>query len=297
MSHIHDHAHGHTHQHHGTGNIRTAFWLNLGFTVLEFAGGMVTNSVAILSDALHDLGDNLSLGMAWYFQKKAGKKKDAVYTYGYGRFSLVGALINSIILIVGSVFMLTEAVPRIFYPEPSDARGMFFLAIIGILVNGAAVFRLKKGESLNERAVMLHLMEDVLGWAAVLLGSAIMFFTGWEFIDPLLSIGITMFILYNVYGNLKGVFRVILQGTPEHINLEEIRLKIAQLEGVSEVHDLHLWTVDGRYNVMSLHAVLNEGVDRARIKQEIRHELHHQDIEHVTIETEYISEGCIMKEC
>jgi cobalt-zinc-cadmium efflux system protein len=297
MSHIHDHAHGHTHQHHGTGNIRTAFWLNLGFTVMEFAGGMVTNSVAILSDALHDLGDSLSLGMAWYFQKKAGKKKDTVYTYGYGRFSLVGALINSIILIVGSVFMLTEAVPRIFNPEPSDARGMFFLAILGILVNGAAVFRLKKGESLNERAVMLHLMEDVLGWAAVLLGSAVMFFTGWEFIDPLLSIGITMFILYNVFGNLKGVFRVILQGTPEHINLEEIRLKIAQLEGVSEVHDLHLWTVDGRYNVMSLHAVLNEGVDRARIKQEIRHELHHQDIEHVTIETEYISEGCTMKEC
>ncbi|KPM49271.1 cation diffusion facilitator family transporter [Jiulongibacter sediminis] len=299
MAHDHSHTHGHSHHHHhhGTGNISTAFWLNISFTIIEVIGGFFTNSVAILSDALHDLGDSLSLGLAWYFQKKSGKRSDSVYTYGYGRFSLVGALINSIILIVGSVYMLTEAIPRILNPEESDAQGMFWLAILGIVVNGAAVFKLKKGDSLNERAVMLHLMEDVLGWAAVLIGSIIMYFTGWTIIDPLLSIGITVFILFNVYGNLKGVFRVILQGTPEGVNMEEVKEKVTGLEGIKEIHDVHLWTVDGQKNIMSLHAVLEEGFETVKIKDEIRHELQHLEIEHVTIETENADEDCGMEEC
>ncbi len=299
MAHDHSHTHGHSHHHHhhGTGNISTAFWLNISFTIIEIIGGFFTNSVAILSDALHDLGDSLSLRLAWYFQKKSGKRSDSVYTYGYGRFSLVGALINSIILILGSVYMLTEAIPRILKPEESDAQGMFWLAILGIVVNGAAVFKLKKGDSLNERAVMLHLMEDVLGWAAVLIGSIIMYFTGWTIIDPLLSIGITIFILFNVYGNLKGVFRVILQGTPEGVNVDEVKEKVTGLEGIKEIHDVHLWTVDGQKNIMSLHAVLEEGFETAKIKDEIRHELQHLEIEHVTIETENADEDCGMEEC
>lgn len=297
MAHDHSHSHGHHHHHHGTGNISTAFWLNISFTIIEIIGGFFTNSVAILSDALHDLGDSLSLGLAWYFQKKSGKGKDEVYTYGYGRFSLVGALVNSIILIVGSVYMLTEAIPRILNPEASNAKGMFWLAILGIIVNGAAVFKLKKGDSLNERAVMLHLMEDVLGWLAVLIGSAVMYFTGWGIIDPLLSIGITVFILYNVYGNLKGVFRVILQGTPEDMNIEEVKRKVVEIAGIKGVHDVHLWTVDGKKNIMSLHAVVEKGYDVVKMKDGIRHELRHLEIEHVTIETENADEDCGMEEC
>lgn len=296
MAHNHSHHHGHTHSH-KTGNITVAFWLNISFTLLEIVGGFFTNSVAILADALHDLGDSLSLGLAWYFQKKSAQGRDKIYTYGYGRFSLVGALVNSIVLIMGSIFMLTETVPRLLNPEPSNVDGMLILAVIGIVVNGAAVFRLKKGSSLNERAVMLHLMEDVLGWAAVLIGAIVMYFTGWEFIDPLLSIGITGYILYNVYGNLKGVFRVILQGTPAKIDMESVKEKVAGIEGISDVHDVHLWTVDGEYNVMSLHAVLQEGMDSSGIKETIRHELHHLEIEHVTIETEYLTEECGMKDC
>ncbi|WP_341227406.1 cation diffusion facilitator family transporter [uncultured Arcticibacterium sp.] len=292
--HHHGQAHGH---HHGTENISTAFWLNLSFTIIEIIGGFFTNSVAILSDALHDLGDSLSLGLAWYFQKKSNKGSDKTYTYGYKRFSLVGALVNSIVLVVGSVFMLTEAIPRIMNPESSNAKGMMLLAVLGIAVNGAAVFKLKKGTSLNERAVMLHLMEDVLGWVAVLIGAVLMYFFKWKIIDPLLSIGITAYVLFNVYGNLKSVFRVILQGTPENFEVEDIKAKLKTIQGVLDVHDLHVWSMDGEFNVMTVHAVVKEKANRAAMKKAIRHELQHMDVEHVTIEMEFENEDCGMENC
>lgn len=294
----HHHHHGHSHSHsHGTENISTAFWLNLSFTIVEIIGGVFTNSVAILSDALHDLGDSLSLGLAWYFQKKSNKGRDKTFTYGYKRFSLIGALVNSIVLVVGSVFMLTEAIPRLVNPEPSNAQGMIILAIFGVIVNGAAVFKLKKGTSLNERAVMLHLMEDVLGWVAVLIGAVLMYFFKWEIIDPLLSVGITAYVLYNVYGNLKTVFRVILQGTPENFEVEDIQAKLKNIEGVLDVHDLHVWSMDGEFNVMTVHAVVKEKTYRAAMKKAIRHELQHMDVEHVTIEMEFENEDCGMENC
>jgi cobalt-zinc-cadmium efflux system protein len=292
----HEHHHGH-HHHHGTENITTAFWLNIAFTIIEIFGGFFTNSVAILSDALHDLGDSLSLGLAWYFQKKSNQGRDKTFTYGYGRFSLVGALVNSIVLVIGSVFMLTEAIPRFMNPEETDAKGMFWLAILGIVVNGAAVVKLKKGSSLNEKAVMLHLMEDVLGWVAVLIGSVLIYFFNWTIIDPLLSIGITVYILYNVYGNLKGVFRVILQGSPESLNIEKVKPAIKDIEGVLGIHDLHVWSMDGEYNVMTVHAVADKEADCAKVKKEIRHSLLHLNVDHVTIEIDLEGEDCSQKAC
>jgi len=188
----------HNHHHHTTENIKVAFFLNLSFTVIELVGGLLTNSMAILSDALHDLGDSVSLGLAWYFQRIAQKKSDLSYSYGYKRFSLLGAFINSLILSVGSIFILVEAIPRLFDPKQPDASGMIILAIIGVIVNGFAVLRLKKGKSINEKVVSLHLLEDVLGWLAVLIGSIVMYFFNLPVIDSLLSIGIAIFILLNV---------------------------------------------------------------------------------------------------
>jgi cobalt-zinc-cadmium efflux system protein len=296
MPHSHHHHDGHSHSD-GTENITTAFWLNLGFTFIEVFGGFFTNSVAILSDALHDLGDSLSLGLAWYFQKKSNQGRDKTFTYGYKRFSLVGALINSIVLIVGSVYMLTQAIPRFMNPEETNAKGMFWLAILGIIVNGAAVFKLKKGSSLNEKAVKLHLMEDVLGWVAVLIGSILIYFFNWAIIDPLLSIGITAYILFNVYGNLKGVFRVILQGSPKSLNLEDIKPKLRKIESVLEIHDLHVWSMDGEYNVMTVHAVAEKTADCTVIKKAIRHSLRQMNVNHVTIEIDMEGEECSFKEC
>ena len=171
-THSHSHSHAHHHDHHGdVKNIKVAFFLNFGFAIIEIIGGFLTNSVAILSDAVHDLGDSLSLGLAWYFQKYSRKKSDSTYTYGYRRFSLVGALANSLVLIVGSILILTEAIPRIFNPQQAHPQGMMMLAVLGIAVNGVAMLRLRRGKSLNEKVVSLHLMEDVLGWIAVLVGA------------------------------------------------------------------------------------------------------------------------------
>ena len=186
MGHDHKHHHHHHHSHDGESNIGIAFLLNISFTIIELIGGYMTNSVAIISDAVHDFGDSISLGMAWYFQKISKREKTDKYTYGYKRFSLLGAIINSIVLVVGSIYIISEAVPRLFSPQETSAKGMFALAIVGIIINGAAVLKTRTGDSINERVVSLHMMEDVLGWAAVLVGSVIMHFTGLTIIDPIL---------------------------------------------------------------------------------------------------------------
>ena len=299
--HTHSHTHSHIHTHHGdVKNIKIAFFLNLGFSIIEIVGGFMTNSVAILSDAVHDLGDSLSLGMAWYFQKVSRKQRDKNYTYGYRRFSLVGALVNSIVLIVGSVLILSEAIPRIFNPQLADAKGMFLLAVLGIVINGIAALRLRKGNTLNEKVVSLHFIEDVLGWAAVLIGSVIMYFTKAAFIDPILSILIAIYILSNVYKNLRELFRIILQGTPQEINSEEIENLLKEIETIENIHDLHLWTIDGTYNVLTIHVVLKSAQSMeqlSQLKNQIRTILHEKKVEHITIEFETLNEDCGMKDC
>ena len=229
---------GHHHHHHnGTENIRVAFWLNLAFTIIEIIGGFLTNSLAILSDALHDLGDSLSLGLAWYFQNLSKKGRDRKFSYGYRRFSLLGAIINSIVLVVGSIFIITEAIPRVMDPQSTNATGMIGLAILGVLVNGAAVLKLKKGHTQNEKVAALHLLEDVLGWVAVLIGSIIIYFTNWFIIDPLLSLGIALFILFNVYKSIKSSMSKIAVA-PVNADIESaVRQgeKVQQVEAVGRL--------------------------------------------------------------
>ena len=290
----------HTHHHNDVKNIKAAFFLNLFFTLFEIAGGFFTNSMAILSDAVHDFGDCLSLGLAWYFQKKTRKTPDNIYSYGYKRFSLLGAIINSIVLVVGSVFILSESIPRIFHPEKSQVQGMFVLAIVGILVNGAAVFRLKKGSSINEKVVSLHFMEDVLSWIAILLGSVVMYFFNVPIIDPILSIGIAFFVLFNVYKNIRQTLHIILQGIPTEVNPDEITKQLEQLNGINDIHDLHVWSVDGNYNVLTVHVVLIKPLEMnllAELKANIRLLLQENGIQHVTIEFETEDERCVFEKC
>ncbi len=287
-------AHEH-HHHEEVKNIKVAFFLNLFFTLFEIAGGFFTNSIAILSDALHDLGDCLSLGLAWYFQRISTKGSDTSYSYGYRRFSLMGAIINCIVLTVGSIFILIEAIPRIFHPEKTQAAGMFFLAIVGVMVNGVAFLRLKKGDSMNEKVVSIHFLEDVLGWVAILVGSVVMYFFNVPFIDPLLSVGISIFVLFNVFINIRQTLHIILQGIPADIDIVEIQTLLQQFKGIEDIHDLHIWSVDGKYNILTVHVVMNklmEFTKIAELKDKIRHSLKHKGIQHATIEFETIDERC-----
>jgi cobalt-zinc-cadmium efflux system protein len=289
-----ENLHGHEHFHEN-GNIKIAFFLNLAFSLIEIIGGYLTNSVAILSDALHDLGDSFSLALAWYFQKVSKKKRDSEYSYGYRRFSLLGALINSVVLLVGSFFVISESLRRLASPETADAKGMFLLAILGIVINGIAVVRMKKGHSLNERAVALHLLEDVLGWIAVLIASIVMIFVDIPILDPILSLGIACYILFNIYHNLRDTLRVILQGTPENIDSEEIKNTLTNLEGIESVHDLHLWTMDGEFNISSVHIVVGINLDNSGIielKKQVKEVMKKFNIQHSTVEIEQNEETC-----
>lgn len=291
----------HSHHHHGdVKNIQAAFFLNLFFTVIEFVGGILTNSMAIISDAVHDLGDSFSLGLSWYFQKVAKRGSNADYTYGYKRFSLLGAVINSVILTVGSVLVLSKSVPRLFHPEQPDVKGMLFLAVAGVLVNGAAVLRLRKGRSINERVVSLHMMEDVLGWIAVLIGAIVMMFARVPILDPILSIAIAIYVLSNVYKNIRESLHIILQGAPVSISTEEVRNIALSLPEVKSVHDLHLWSVDGEYNVLTIHAVLKEALPMTelnRLKNDLRSRMEAHNVQHSTIEFELPDEDCGLDGC
>jgi cobalt-zinc-cadmium efflux system protein len=296
----HNHHHGH---HHSTENIKSAFFLNLAFTIVEIIGGFYTNSLAIMSDAVHDLGDSLSLGMSWYFQKLSNKSANKKYSYGYGRFSLLGAIINSIVLIVGSVFIISEAIPRIINPEYADAKGMMWLAILGIIVNGVAVLKLKRGSSINERVVSLHLFEDVLGWFAVLIASIIMQFWDVPILDPILSLVIAGYVLFNVYKNIKEAFKIILQGVPNEISSDEIKKQIIlHIDEVGDIHDCHIWTLDGEYHIATIHITIKEKAfswqKSKEVKEKIKKLLHDNfHLEHVTLELESILEDCDYNNC
>lgn len=293
-------AHNHNHHHAPTGNIRMAFLLNLFFAIVELVGGLFTNSVAILSDALHDFGDSISLGVAWYLQKLSTKGRDKYYSYGYKRFSLLGAIFISVILLVGSIIVIKECVARILSPQEPNAEGMFILAIFGVLVNGIAAWRLSKGRSLSERAVSLHMMEDVLGWVAVLIVSIVMMFVNLPILDPLLSIGISIWILSNVYRNLKDTFRVLLQQVPRNVDLDTLENKITALDHVNSLHDIHLWTLDGEENIITLHAVISPGTGEKQIqelKNTIRSLCSEANIHHATIEIEAENESCGLENC
>jgi cobalt-zinc-cadmium efflux system protein len=294
-SHSHSHGHGHSHGDSAAKNIVAAFFLNLGFAVVELIGGLVTNSVAILSDALHDFGDSLSLGVAWALQKRSGRGRDAKFSYGYKRFSLLGSVFLSGVLLVSSIFIVTEAVGRLFDPQEVHARGMFWLAVAGIVINGAAVLRLKRGSTLNERAVFLHMMEDVLGWVAVLAASVVMIFVHLPILDPILSLAISAWVLWNVWRNLRDTFRILLQGVPSEVDTRQMTAEVLSLGGVEGVHDLHVWSQDGESHVMTLHIVVAEDLAPEavqRIKEAARDIGRRHSADHVTVEFETSGSDC-----
>ena len=287
---------GHNHQHHtSTKNLKIAFFLNLGFTILEFIGGLYVNSIAIISDAIHDLGDSLSLGTSWYLDIKSKKGADSKFSFGYKRFSLLGALINSIVLIVGSVYVIYEAIGRILKPEHSDAQGMIIFAIIGITVNGYAAWKVSKGKSLNEKVVSWHLLEDVLGWVAVLIVAIILSFKDIHYLDPALSLLISLYILYGVIKRLKDTLYLFLQGVPKGLNLEEIKSKISKVANVASLHHTHLWSLEGEHHVFTTHVKLKniENFDQIiQVKKQVKGILEEYHFDHYTIETELEEESC-----
>ncbi len=295
---------GGDHEHHGdlhgsSGNLKTAFLLNLSFTVIEIIGGLWTNSVAILSDAVHDLGDSLSLGLAWYFDRLSKRGSTALDTYGYRRYALLGGLITAVVLMAGIAFVLWHAVARLFAPEPVNAPGMMLLAVAGVIFNGASVLRVRQGTSLTEQVVSWHLLEDTLGWAAVLIGAAIMAVWDIPIIDPILSIGISLFVLWNVVRNLRQFFAVFLQRVPQGFDVEGFTHDVLAIPKVISVHHTHCWSIDGESHVLTTHLVMQKEASREEVteaKSRVRELLNKKTFEHLTVDVELEGEECIMGE-
>ena len=293
----------HEHGHHHSGDVEAlggAFLLNFIFTLIEIAGGLWTNSVAILADALHDAGDSLALLLAWYLQKASGKERDQRFSYGYGRLSLLAALINGVVLLAGSIVVIVHVIPRLFEPQIVDATGMFWLALLGIAFNGFAFWRNRSSQSLNAKMVNWHLLEDVLGWTVVLAGSIVMHFGDYPWLDPLMALGVTLFILWNVFKSLGRVTKIFLQSKPEGVDLPAIENELRRLNNVEDIHDVHAWSLDGKYHVLSLHVVISQITDQESLvllKNKIRGKLHKMGIEHSTIEFELPTEACVLENC
>ena len=236
-------------------NILLAFLLNLAFSIFEFIGGIFTGSVAIVSDAIHDVGDAASIGFAFFFEKKSKKQPNETYTYGYARYSVIGGIITTLILLFGSTMVMYNAVLRIINPTEINYNGMIIFALVGVCVNLCAAILTRKGDSLNQKAVNLHMLEDVLGWIVVLVGAIVMKFTDISIIDPLMCIGVAIFILINALKNLGGAIELFLEKTPRGVHIDEIKEHILEIDGVLDVHHVHVWSMDGYSHYATMHVV------------------------------------------
>jgi len=288
LSHSHSH-HGHSHGPSAGKRIGVAFFLNLAFAILEIVGGIWTNSMAVLADALHDLGDSLALALTWRFAKVSEKKGDSSYTFGYRRFSLIGALVMAMTLIGGGIYVLIQAIPRIIHPELSNAGGMIALAIVGVLVNGFAALRMHGGHSLSERVVTWHFVEDVLGWIAVLIAAIVMRVSNIQIIDPILSILITLYVLWNIGKSLKQTLTILLQRVPEGLSVEMLESEVSHIDGVLGVHHTHVWTQDGEHHVLSTHVLCDPDFtirQCAELRTTVKSKLAELGVPHATIEME-----------
>lgn len=282
-------------------NIKTAFFLNLIFAVLEMIGGFLTNSIAIISDAIHDLGDSISIGASYILEKKSKKEPDENYTYGYLRYSLLGAFITATVLLIGSIFVIFKAIARFSTLEVINYDGMIIFAIFGVLINGYAAYVTSKGDKTNEKAISLHMLEDVLGWATVLIGSICMKVFELPILDPILSIAISLYILFHVYKYLKEVFHVFMERVPSSMNVTSIEEELCKIsDQIKEVHHTHIWTMDGINNYITTHVVVDNKIDPKKIieiKKNIKERLENLNITHNTIEIDYTREKCQDKAC
>jgi cobalt-zinc-cadmium efflux system protein len=288
MSHHHDHAHDHHHGIDSNGraskNITVVFALNVFFAALEFIFGILFNSTAVLSDAVHDTGDAVAIGLSWFFQRFSRKQQDKAFNFGYQRFSLLGATITSVILITGSIVVIVESIPRLIHPEPVEAYGMFWLAIFAVIMNSFGAWLLSRGTSRNESILNLHMLEDVLGWVGVLVVSIAMHFGKFYFLDPLLSLCISTFILTKAIPKFIGTLKIMLEGAPEDINYGHLLEELDALPEVRAVTQFFIWSIDGEQHAVMMHMMVEGETHPAQAKESVRRVLAKNHVEHSAIE-------------
>ena len=276
-------------------NIFIAFLLNLSFSILEFVGGALTGSVAIVSDAVHDMGDAASIAVSYFLERKSKRRPDEHFTHGYVRYSVLGSVITTVILLFGSITVIYNAIGRLFNPVEIHYNGMITLAIVGVAMNLLAAYITRDGKSMNQKSVSLHMMEDVLGWIVVLIGAIVMGFTDISILDPLMSIGVSAFILFHALKNLKEILNLFLEKIPAGLSIEETEKQVAALEGIHNIHHIHIWSLDGIHHCATMH-IVTDGNPHI-IKDRVRNKLREYGIVHATLELEDVNEVCHDEHC
>lgn len=303
MGHGHDHGHHHGHSHHHQSNNKKAlFWafiLIATYMVVEVIGGLMTNSLALLSDAGHMLSDAAALGLSLIAIRIGEKIATEKKTFGFKRFEIIAAAINGATLIIISIVIFYEAIERFIHPPEVQSLGMLTIAVIGLLVNIVAAWILMRGDkddNLNVRSAFLHVLGDMLGSVGAIVAALVIYFLGWGIADPIASVIVAALILFSGWRVTKDALHVLMEGSPEHLNLEELKAKLLSITTVQSVHDLHVWSITSGVPMLSCHlAISGEG----RHDQVLRHAqtlLHDEfGIDHSTIQVESENAGCPSK--
>lgn len=277
-------------------NILRVFILNICFSIFELIGGVFTNSVSIISDAIHDFGDAVSIGISYFLERISKKNPDNKYTYGYVRYSVLGATLTNIILIVGSILVIISSIKRFINPVFVNYDGMILFAVVGVIVNFIAVYFTSGGKSLNQKAVNLHMLEDVFGWIIVLVGSIVIKFTGINRIDSVLSMVVALFIFLSAFKELKRIVDLFLEKTPDNINIDDLKKQLLGIKDIIDIHHIHIWSIDGINNFATMH-VVTKIKDIDKMKKIIKDKLMEYGISHSTIEVENMDYKCDDIEC
>ena len=267
-------------------SIWLAFFLNLSFSVVEFIFGGIFNSSAVLADAVHDLGDALAIGLSACLETISNRQEDKRYTLGYKRFSLLGAMLTALILLTGSVMMLLENIPRLLSPQPVNYQGMLWLGILAILINLLASLIVRKGQTKNEAILTLHFLEDILGWLAVILVAGILYVTDWYFLDPLLSLLISSFILWKAIPRFWSTLKIFLDAVPEGVETAELEKELAALANVKSVNQLSIWSMDGLEKNAIVHLCIENWEQMMETKEAVRQLLGERGVQNITIEVD-----------
>ncbi len=284
MSGNHNHNHGHSHSHGSSKNIKMSFLVNLTFTIFELIGGIISNSNAIISDAIHDLGDTVSLGISAYFEKKSSDKPNDKYTFGYKGVAIITAIINTTVLTVSSIIVILNAIPRILNPEKVNANLMIIFSIVGIIFNGIIVLKLSKSSKISDRSVYLHMLEDVLGWIAVLIGAIFIKLLNIYVLDSILAVAVAVFVLVNAMRNAKVIYDTVLLSVPTNIDIRKIKSDLLAIDGVCEICDMHIWSSDGEHLYCTLYLLRNIEVDKSEVKALVLEYLHNMGFDHIIVE-------------
>ncbi|WP_338787220.1 cation diffusion facilitator family transporter [Metabacillus sp. FJAT-53654] len=288
----HEHGHDHTHG----ANKKTlmiSFMIITGYMIIEAIGGFMTNSLALLSDAAHMLSDSISLGIALLAFTLGEKAANHSKTFGYKRFEILAAGLNGVTLIIIAIYIFYEAIQRFQHPPEVASTGMLVIATIGLLVNILVAWIMLRGgdveENLNMRGAYLHVISDMLGSIGAIIAALLIIFFGWSWADPLASVIVAALILRSGYYVTKSSLHVLMEGTPQNIDVDDVVQSFQNTKGIHSVHDLHVWSITSGLNALSCHAVVDEQLSIAeseRLLRQVEHDLEHKNIHHMTIQLE-----------